>query len=110
MPRTERNEAAAIIDWRFHYTPKPLRQLAIRKNLAERTEIEFSVLSRSCLRQRLPDEDALRREVIAFACSWTLQLLADKVQDLPGDEIRTAVSGESWRGRLDLRSTIRSVR
>ena len=26
-------------------------------------EIEFSVLSRSCLKQRLPDEDALRREV-----------------------------------------------
>ena len=26
-------------------------------------EIEFSVLSRSCLRQRLPDEEALRREV-----------------------------------------------
>ena len=26
-------------------------------------EIEFSVLSRSCLRQRLPDEEALGREV-----------------------------------------------
>ena len=26
-------------------------------------EIEFSVLSRCCLKQRLPDEDALRREV-----------------------------------------------
>ena len=40
----------------FHYTPKHGSWL----NLAE---IEFSVLSRSCLRQRLPDEDALRREV-----------------------------------------------
>ena len=29
-------------------------------------EIEFSVLSRSCLRQRLPDENALRREVQAL--------------------------------------------
>ena len=26
-------------------------------------EIEFSVLSRSCLRQRLPDEESLQREV-----------------------------------------------
>ena len=26
-------------------------------------EIEFSVLSRSCLRQRVPDEPALRQEV-----------------------------------------------
>ena len=29
-------------------------------------EIEFSVLSRSCLRQRLPDEEALGREVQAL--------------------------------------------
>ena len=29
-------------------------------------EIEFSVLSRSCLRQRLPDEAALQREVRAL--------------------------------------------
>ena len=29
-------------------------------------EIEFSVLSRSCLKQRLPDEEALRREVQAL--------------------------------------------
>ena len=28
-------------------------------------EIEFSVLSRSCLKQRLPDEEALQREVRA---------------------------------------------
>ena len=40
----------------FHYTPKHGSWL----NLAE---IEFSVLVRSCLKQRLPDEDALRREV-----------------------------------------------
>ena len=29
-------------------------------------EIEFSVLSRSCLRQRVPDEEALGREVQAL--------------------------------------------
>ena len=29
-------------------------------------EIEFSIFSRSCLRQRLPDEEALRREVHAL--------------------------------------------
>ena len=29
-------------------------------------EIEFSVLSRSCLKQRLPDQEALQREVQAL--------------------------------------------
>ena len=43
----------------FHYTPKHGSWL----NMAE---IEFSVLSRSCLRQRLPDEAALCREVHAL--------------------------------------------
>ena len=43
----------------FHYTPKHGSWL----NLAE---IEFSILPRSCLRQRLPDETALRREVQAL--------------------------------------------
>ena len=43
----------------FHYTPKHGSWL----NMAE---IEFSVLSRSCLKQRLPDEAALRREVHAL--------------------------------------------
>ena len=43
----------------FHYTPKHGSWL----NMAE---IEFSVLSRSCLKQRLPDEEALRREVQGF--------------------------------------------
>ena len=43
----------------FHYTPKHGSWL----NMAE---IEFSVLSRSCLKQRLPDEEALRREVQAL--------------------------------------------
>ena len=52
----------------FHYTPKHGSWL----NMAE---IEFSVLSRSCLKQRLPDEEALRREVHALVksrvASWT---------------------------------------
>ena len=43
----------------FHYTPKHGSWL----NMAE---IEFSVLSRCCLKQRLPDEDALGREVQAL--------------------------------------------
>ena len=43
----------------FHFTPKHGSWL----NMAE---IEFSVLSRSCLRQRLPDEAALCREVHAL--------------------------------------------
>ena len=43
----------------FHYTPKHGSWL----NMAE---IEFSVLSRSCLKQRLPHEEALRREVQAL--------------------------------------------
>ena len=43
----------------FHYTPKHGSWL----NMAE---IEFSVLSRSCLKQRLPDEETLHREVQAL--------------------------------------------
>ena len=43
----------------FHYTPKHGSWL----NMAE---IEFSVLSRSCLKQRLSSEVALRREVDAL--------------------------------------------
>ncbi len=43
----------------FHYTPKHGSWL----NMAE---IEFSIFSRSCLRQRLPDEPALCREIRAL--------------------------------------------
>ena len=43
----------------FHYTPKHGSWLHM-------AEIEFSVLSRSCLKQRLPDEETLRREVQAL--------------------------------------------
>ncbi len=44
---------------KFHYTPKHGSWL----NMAE---IEFSVLSRACLKQRLPGEEALWREVQAL--------------------------------------------
>ena len=43
----------------FHYTPKHGSWLNM-------VEIEFSVLSRSCLKQRLSGEEALRREVDAL--------------------------------------------
>ena len=43
----------------FHYTPKHGSWL----NMAE---IEFSVFSRTCLRQRLPDEESLGREIHAL--------------------------------------------
>ena len=43
----------------FHYTPKHGSWL----NMAE---IELSVFSRSCLRQRVPDETALKRHVHAL--------------------------------------------
>ena len=43
----------------FHYTPK-------HGNWLNMAEIEFSIFSRSCLKQRLPDEDALCREVGAL--------------------------------------------
>ena len=43
----------------FHYTPKHGSGLNM-------TEIEFSVLARSCLKQRLTDEATLRREIEAL--------------------------------------------
>jgi hypothetical protein len=43
----------------FHHTPKHGRWL----NMAE---LEFSVLSRQCLNRRIPDQETLRREIIAW--------------------------------------------
>ncbi len=57
FPAAEARRIAKRLE--FHYTPKHGSWL----NMAE---IEFSVLSRSCLRQRLPGEEALRREVQAL--------------------------------------------
>ena len=58
FPAVEARRIAKRLE--FHYTPKHGSWL----NMAE---IEFSVLSRSCLSQRLPNEEALRREVQALA-------------------------------------------
>ena len=57
FPAAEARRIAKRLE--FHYTPKHGSWL----NMAE---IEFSVLSRSCLKQRLPDEEALGREVQAL--------------------------------------------
>ena len=54
FPAAEARRIAKRLE--FHYTPKHGSWL----NMAE---IEFSVLSRSCLGQRLPDEETLCREV-----------------------------------------------
>ena len=51
----------------FHYTPKHGSWLnPVSSTGQAMAEIEFSVLSRSCLKQRLSDEEALRREVDAL--------------------------------------------
>ena len=48
----------------FHYTPKHGSWLNPASSTGQAmAEIEFSVLSRSCLRQRLPSEETLEREV-----------------------------------------------
>ncbi len=57
FPAAEARRIAKRLE--FHYTPKHGSWL----NMAE---IEFSVLSRSCLKQRLPDEETLHREVQAL--------------------------------------------
>ncbi len=65
FPAAEARRIAKRLE--FHYTPK----LGSWLNPASSTgqamaEIEFSVLSRSCLKQRLPDQEALQREVQAL--------------------------------------------
>ena len=57
FPASEARRIARRLE--FHYTPKHGSWL----NMAE---IEFSVLSRSCMKQRIPSEEALRREVHAL--------------------------------------------
>ena len=54
FPAAEARRIAKRLE--FHYTPKHGSWL----NMAE---IEFSVLARSCLKQRLPDAESLQREV-----------------------------------------------
>ena len=56
----------------FHYTPKHGSWLNPASSTGQAmAEIEFSVLSRSCLKQRLSGEVALRREVDAWSPSAT---------------------------------------
>ena len=57
FPAPEARRIAKRLD--FHYTPKHGSWLYM-------AEIEFSVLARSCLKQRIPGEEALRREVQAL--------------------------------------------
>ena len=57
FPAVEARRIAKRLE--FHHTPKHGSWL----NMAE---IEFSVLSRSCLRQRIPDQETLGREVQAL--------------------------------------------
>ena len=62
FPAVEARRIAKRLE--FHYTPKHGSWL----NMAE---IEFSVLSRSCLRQRIPDQETLGREVQALVRNAT---------------------------------------
>ena len=57
FPAAEARRIAQRLE--FHYTPKHGSWL----NMAE---IEFSIFSRNCLRQRIPGEESLRREVHAL--------------------------------------------
>ena len=56
----EPEEARRLVNrFEFHFTPKHGSWL----NMAE---IELSVLSRQCINRRIPDEDTLRHEVLAW--------------------------------------------
>ena len=65
FPAVEARRIAKRLE--FHYTPKHGSWLnPVSSTGQAMAEIEFSVLSRCCLRQRLPDEAALGREVQAL--------------------------------------------
>ena len=57
FPAAEARRIAKRLD--FHHTPKHGSWL----NMAE---IEFSALTRACLKGRIPDEDALQRDISAY--------------------------------------------
>ena len=57
FPAAEARRIAKRLE--FHHTPN-------HGSWLNTAEIEFSVISRSCLRQRLPDEESLCREVNAL--------------------------------------------
>ena len=65
FPPAEARRIAQRLD--FHYTPKHGSWFIIAcPSEGWGAEIEFSVFSRSCLRQRIPDEESLGREVHAL--------------------------------------------
>ena len=65
FPAAEARRIAKRLE--FHYTPKHGSWLNPASSTGQAmAEIEFSVLSRSCLKQRLPDDEALRGEVQAL--------------------------------------------
>ena len=65
FPAAEARRIAKRLE--FHYTPKHGSWLnPVSSTGQAMAEIEFSVLSRSCLKQRLPDQEALQREVQAL--------------------------------------------
>ena len=65
FPAPEARQIARRLE--FHYTPKHGSWLnPVSSTGQAMAEIEFSVLSRSYLRQRLPDEETLGREVQAL--------------------------------------------
>ena len=57
FPAAEARRIAKRLE--FHYTPK-------HGSWLNRAEIEFSLFSRSCIRQRIPDEESLCREIHAL--------------------------------------------
>lgn len=60
-------EAKKLLDrLEFHYTPKHASWL----NMAE---IEFSVVTRQCLPQRIPTQEQVQQEVWAWACARNAQ-------------------------------------
>ena len=64
FPAAEARRIAKRLE--FHYTPRSMAVGEPRIKYAGYGEIEPSVLSRSCLKQRLPDQEALEREVQAL--------------------------------------------
>ena len=65
FPAAEARRIAKRLE--FHYTPKHGSLLnPVSSTGQAMAEIEFSVLARSCLRRRLPNEDALRLEIQAL--------------------------------------------
>ena len=113
FPAAEARRVAKRLE--FHYTPKHGSWL----NMAE---IEFSVLSRSCLKQRVPNEPALRRDVQALVTErnaararsghWmsTVDVLWPFRQPGPAHDPSVGDSQSEGRGHAPLPRSVRGVR